>query len=118
MYHYKETPGAMALGVLLFQHLHELVHIQIQNAADIDNRHRVDLAISRFNMSVVRPAYTEFLCHVGLKAAFRFTCLPDKSAELRSEVFYRCTAGQKCVALYQIVQLTSKQIPLMIQWCH
>ena len=38
-------------------------------------------------MSVVRPAYTEFLCNVGLKEAFRFVCLSDKSTALYNDIF-------------------------------
>ena len=81
----------MASGVLLFQHLHEIVHIQIQNAADIDSQRKVDLAVSRFNMSVVRPAYTEFFCNVSLKEAFRFACLSDKSTELYNDLLTNAT---------------------------
>ena len=38
-------------------------------------------------MSVVRPAYTELLCNVGLEETFRFACLSDKSTALYNDIF-------------------------------
>jgi hypothetical protein len=78
-----KTPATTTVtGGLLFQTVHKVADIQIQNTAKVHSQAEVDVSIASLDVPIVGATYTNLICNVCLIETLLFASLTDKCAKL------------------------------------